>query len=85
MTGMSTGFAAAPAYVNAMMALGILMAAGIFRYIYFGPWQQLARAAQAEDWSAAESAIAKLRSMVRINLTLGLITALAGAGGRYLL
>jgi uncharacterized membrane protein len=84
MTGMSTGFAAAPAYVNAMMALGIVMA-GIFWYIYFGPWPRLARAVQAEDWAAAGSAIATIRSMVRINLTLGLITALAGAGGRYLL
>ena len=76
------GFAAAPVYVNAMMLLGIAMAS-IFWYIYFGPWPRFAQAVPAADWIAAEKAIARIRAMVRVNLTLGLITTVVGASGRY--
>ena len=75
-------FAVAPAYVNAMMALGIVMAA-IFWYIYFSPWPRFREAVAAADWGAAENAIAGIRKMVRFNLAFGLITAIISAGGRY--
>jgi uncharacterized membrane protein len=80
----SSGFAAAPPYVNAMMGLGIVMAA-IFWYIYFSPWRAFRQAVAAENWNEAEAAIAAIRKMVRINLTLGLATTLIGAAGRYLM
>jgi uncharacterized membrane protein len=78
----SGGFAAAPAYVNLMMLLGVVMA-GVFWYIYSGPWPRFQQAVPAADWGAAEKAIAKIRTMVRINLVLGLLTVVIGAGGRY--
>jgi uncharacterized membrane protein len=84
MIGMSTGFAAVPLYINAMMALGMVMA-GIFWAIYFGSWPCFRAAVQAEDWSAADAAIARMRMLVRMNLILGVIAALAGSGGRYFL
>ena len=77
------GFAHAPGYVNAMMAAGLVMAA-VFFYIFFGPWQRFRQAAPAEDWSAAEQAIARIRRLVYFNLMLGSITTLVGAGGRLL-
>jgi uncharacterized membrane protein len=84
LVGLGSGFAAAPAYVNAMMGLGIVMAS-IFWYIYFSPWRRFRQAVLAENWNAAETAIAGIRMMVRINLTLGIATALIGAAGRYLM
>ena len=78
----SGGFAAAPVYVNLMLLLGIVMA-GVFWYIYFGPWPRFNQAVPAADWPAAEKAIARIRTMVRFNLALGLITTIVGASGRY--
>jgi len=76
----TTGFAAVPPAINAMMGTGIAMAS-IFGYIYFGPWPRLREAVRAEDWAAAELAIARIRGLVRINLALGLVTALIGGSG----
>ena len=82
LVAMTSGFAHAPHFVNAMMGIGIVMA-WIFGYIYFGPWPRFRNAVASEDWNAAEGAIARIRGMVRVNLGLGLLTAIIGAGGRY--
>jgi uncharacterized membrane protein len=79
----SGGFATLPGYINAMMAAGVIMAS-VFFYIYSGPWQRFRLAIPAEDWTAAEQAIAQIRPLVYFNLVLGSVTTLVGAGGRYL-
>ncbi len=66
-----------------MMAAGVAMAS-VFFYIYSGPWQRFRQAVPAEDWGAAEQAIARIRPLVYFNLVLGSITTLVGAGGRFL-
>ncbi|MGO9174155.1 MAG: CopD family protein [Rhodomicrobium sp.] len=76
------GFKEAGAYVHAMTGLGIVMTL-VFAYIYFLPWQRFRRAVPAADWTAAETAIGQIRRAVRINLALGLLTAIIGAGGPY--
>ncbi|MGO9985116.1 MAG: CopD family protein [Rhodomicrobium sp.] len=77
------GFAGAGAYIHAMTGLGIVMML-IYNYIYFMPWQRFHLAVLAADWPAADIAIGQMRRAVRINLVLGLVTAIVGASGRFL-
>lgn len=77
------GFAAAPGYIHAMTAAGLVMAS-VFFYIYSGPWQRFRLAVPEEDWSTADQAIAQIRPLVYFNLVLGSVTTLVGAGGRFL-
>jgi uncharacterized membrane protein len=65
------GFAALPAHVHAMTAVGYLMAA-IFAFIYFVPYARLRRAVSGEDWKAGAAAQDLIRRLVGTNLVLGL-------------
>lgn len=67
------GFAVAPLYMHLMSGIGVVMAA-IFMYIYFVPYPRLRLAAAATDWPAAAAHLARIRRLVGINLTLGLIS-----------
>jgi uncharacterized membrane protein len=76
------GFGAAGTYVHAMMALGIVMMA-IYAHLYFAPWKRFRRAVAAGDWPAAAKQLGQIRRIVAVNLSLGLLTVLIGASGRY--
>ena len=76
------GFAKIGIYVQAMMALGIIMML-IYAHLYFAPWQRFRRAVAAREWPVAAKYIDQIRLMVTINLVLGLITVVIGAAGRY--
>ena len=76
------GFGAAGAYVHAMTALGIVMMA-IYAHLYFAPWKRFRGAVAAGDWPAAAKHLGQIRRIVAVNLTLGLVTVLIGASGRY--
>lgn len=73
----------APLYVHAMLGLGILMML-IFFHVFFAPYNRLKAAVAAEDWAAGGKALAQIRLLVGINTAIGLLTAVAGAAGRYL-
>lgn len=66
------GMAAVPIYIHIMATIGYVMA-GIFAFIFFGPYPRLRRAVAAEDWPAAGAALNRIRPLVGVNLTLGLI------------
>ena len=76
------GFTAVGIYVDAMMALGIVMMA-IYAHLYFAPWKRFRRAVASGDWPGAAKELGQIRRIVAVNLTLGLVTVLIGAGGRY--
>ena len=76
------GFRAVGIYVDAMMALGILMVA-IYAHLYFAPWKRFRQAVAAGDWLGAAEHLGQIRRIVAVNLTLGLLTVLIGASGRY--
>ncbi|MEW6025345.1 MAG: CopD family protein [Pseudomonadota bacterium] len=67
------GGADAPHYALAMFALGILMMA-IFAHVFFAPYGRLKRAVAAQDWKAGGAALAQIRQLVGLNLSLGLLT-----------
>lgn len=68
------------ASVGAMSVIGILMMA-IFAHIFFAPYRRLRRAVAHQDWKAGAAALGQLRTLIGINLVLGLITLAIGALG----
>ena len=81
-TGMLGGFAGAGIHVHVMNLTGLVMMA-LFLHLYFAPWRRMRRALDAGDNVAAGRELAQIRTIVAINLGLGLITAVIGASGRY--
>lgn len=78
------GMKATGMHVHIMMALGLLMMA-LFMHVQFGPFRKLKLAVAAEDWPLAGKQIGRIRPVVATNLTLGLLAAAAGSGGRWLI
>lgn len=66
------GMAAVPVHVHAMAGIGYLMAA-IFVFIYVVPYAALRRAVGTGAWSEAGAALNRIRMLVGINLSLGLL------------
>ena len=67
------GGTGAPHYALAMFALGLVMMA-IFAHVFFAPYGRLKRAVAAQDWKAGGAALAQIRQLVGLNLSLGLLT-----------
>ena len=76
------GFAGAGLHVHLMQALGLVMMA-LFGHLYYAPWQRLQRALDGADGATAAGQLNQIRRIVLINLSLGLITAVIGASGRF--
>jgi uncharacterized membrane protein len=72
-----------PAYVSVMLGLGVVMML-IFAHVFFAPYKRLKRAVATQDWQAGGAALGKIRSLVGINLILGLLTICTGALGPVL-
>ncbi len=77
------GFAGAGIYVHIMHTLGLLMI-GIYLYVFFGPYRKLSQAVAEQAWPQGKAQLDRIRTLVGINMTIGLITLAVGAGGRYL-
>lgn len=78
------GFGGSPRYVHVMFALGIAMML-IFAHVFFAPYRRLQGAVAAADWKAGGAALAQIRRLVGINLSLGLITIAVATLGRLAL
>lgn len=63
---------AVPLYAQAMAGVGIVMMA-IFLHVFFAPYRRLKRAVAAEDWKAGGAALGQIRTLVGLNLALGLL------------
>src|SRR6516225_8094874 len=66
------GFARAAHYVQLKMGLGIVMIA-LFLHLYFAPWRRFRAAVARRDWSEGGRQLAQIRTIVTINLLLGLV------------
>ena len=77
------GFAAAPPSWHLMMAVGLTMV-GIYVYVVAGPYGALRRAVDAGDWPAGGAALGRIRQLVGVNLSLGLLTIAIAILGRWL-
>lgn len=81
--GLFGGFANAGIYVHIMHGLGLLMI-GIYLYVFFGSYRKLRQAVAEQAWPVGKAQLDRIRTLVGINMTLGLITIAVGTGGRYL-
>ncbi|MBZ0105075.1 MAG: CopD family protein [Sulfuricella denitrificans] len=80
MIGLMGGMGAVHLYVHAMYGLGLAMMV-IFVYVFFMPYGRLRKSVANQDWKNGGAALAAIRQLVGINLSLGLITiAIATAG-----
>lgn len=76
------GFAGAGMHVHIMNLTGLIMVA-LFGHLYFAPWKRMRRAFDGGDHAAAAKQLGQIRVLVGINLSLGLLTCVVGATGRY--
>jgi uncharacterized membrane protein len=72
MLALQWDMAALPWQINAMMGLGLLMAA-VFLVIVFGPYRQFRR---TTDRNRMASSLDSIRKLIGVNLALGLITVI---------
>jgi uncharacterized membrane protein len=78
------GFAKAAAYIHAMHGLGFVMLL-IFMHVFFAPYKKLKKAVANEDWDAGAKALAQIRLLILINLSIGILTIVIATLGKSLM
>jgi uncharacterized membrane protein len=81
---MKLGGGSAPHYAMTMLALGVVMML-IFAHVFFAPYKKLKRAVSEQNWKAGGAALAQIRMLISINLSIGLLTIVVVFVGRALL
>jgi uncharacterized membrane protein len=76
------GFGKVGLHVNLMQGIGILMML-LFFHLYFAPWRRFRLAVGREDWAEGGRQLGQIRTIVTVNLVLGLIVVAIGSSGRY--
>jgi len=76
------GFGGLGLYIQLMMGIGIVMML-LFFHLYFAPWRRFRAAVGRQDWADGGRQLGQIRSIVTVNLVLGLIVVGIGASGRY--
>jgi len=69
------GFTSAPRHVQAMLGLGLVMM-GIYSYVFFACYRPLSALVGAQNWKDAGEMLARIRKLIAVNLTLGLLTVI---------
>ena len=67
------GFSHVQQYVNIMLVFGLAMIA-IYGHVYFAQYRKLGRLVAEQNWKEAGVMLGKIRRLVGVNLTLGLLT-----------
>lgn len=78
-----SGFNNPALYLKLMHGVGLLMVV-LFAYLYFGLYRRLSQAVAADDTPAAAATMAKMRPIIAINLSLGLVLVAVGIAGPLL-
>ena len=80
--GVYAGFGGVGVYVHLMQGIGILMML-LFLHLYFAPWRRFRAAVARQDWAEGGRQLNQIRTIVTINLALGVIVVAIGSSGRY--
>ena len=80
--GVYAGFADVGLHIHLMQGIGILMVL-LFLHLYFAPWRRFRTAVARQDWAEGGRQLAQIRTIVTINLVLGVIVVAIGSSGRY--
>jgi uncharacterized membrane protein len=76
------GFADIGLHIQLMQGVGILMML-LFFHLYFAPWRRFRTAVAQQDWAEGGRQLGQIRTIVTVNLVLGLIVVAIGSSGRY--
>jgi uncharacterized membrane protein len=80
--GVYAGFSGVGVYVHLMQGIGIVMML-LFFHLYFAPWRRFRAAVMRQDWAEGGLQLGQIRTIVTINLVLGVIVVAIGSSGRY--
>ena len=80
--GVFAGFGGVGLHVHLMQGIGIVMML-LFFHLYFAPWRRFRLAVGREDWAEGGRQLGQIRTIVTINLVLGVIVVAIGSSGRY--
>ena len=80
--GVYAGFGDVGLHIHLMQGIGILMVL-LFLHLYFAPWRRFRTAVARQDWAEGGRQLAQIRTIVTINLVLGVIVVAIGSSGRY--
>jgi len=80
--GVYAGFGGVGVYVHVMQGIGIVMML-LFFHLYFAPWRRFRAAVARQDWAEGGLQLSQIRTIVTINLVLGIIVVAIGSSGRY--
>ena len=76
------GFGGVGLHVHLMQGIGIVMML-LFFHLYFAPWRRFRAAVARQDWAEGGRQLGQIRTIVTINLVLGVIVVAIGSSGRY--
>jgi uncharacterized membrane protein len=76
------GFSKIGLHIQLMQGIGILMML-LFFHLYFAPWRRFRAAVARQDWAEGGRQLGQIRTIVTINLVLGIIVVAIGSSGRY--
>ena len=80
----SGGMGDVGSHVHVMLLLGIIMIL-MFMHVFFSPYKKLTRSVESKDWETGTRALAQIRFLIFINLTVGLFVTFIGSAGQYYL
>ncbi|HWZ66464.1 MAG TPA: CopD family protein [Stellaceae bacterium] len=80
--GVFAGFSGVGLHVHLMQGIGIVMML-LFLHLYFAPWRRFRSAVTRQDWAEGGLHLGQIRTIVTINLVLGVIVVAIGSSGRY--
>ena len=76
------GFGKISLHIQLMQGIGILMVL-LFLHLYFAPWRRFRAAVARQDWAEGGRQLGQIRTIVTVNLVLGVIVVAIGSSGRY--
>ncbi len=77
------GMGTAGLHIHVMQGLGIVMIL-LYLHVYFAPYRRLCRAVDARDYGNAGRYLNQIRTIVGINLILGVIVVVVATAGQYI-
>jgi len=80
--GVYAGFGGIGLHIHLMQGIGILMML-LFFHLYFAPWRRFRIAVARQDWAEGGRQLGQIRTIVTINLVLGIVVVAIGSSGRY--
>lgn len=83
LVGVQGGFGRVHIGVHLMTTLGIIMML-IYCFIYFVLFRRLKRGVSEENWQGAGAALARIRPLIAVNLSLGLVIVVVAKLGSVL-